>query len=360
MTNHDLYSARLLRPLCASLVAFAFYFPGAACAAGSDGTVAAMACEPKFSPLAKYDQGAQTSLAAHPSGLVLEFHQTEGLFDSSLWYRLGTLVVPSVKWGGSQHSGTSGYDPAVAISREGYVLVVHSNKSYKSGSDLYYQVGKVDPYGGHNQSITWLTGIMHWDAGFNGSIAMNDSGVIVGVHEAGRGGDGLYYRVGHLRNPAGGDYTVQWDGVAWGIRYDTGINPNIAINNNEEVVEVHQVPGESLLHYRRGFVYGATIYFGESRRYDDDATQPAVAVLDSGLVLEVDITGSGGDVKSRTGKLSLAQTDEIEWSAPVNLEAGTSMVSPALATTDTRAIVTSRTSMLPFSLFASVAELCDP
>jgi hypothetical protein len=32
MTNHDLYSSRLLRPLCA----FAFYFPGAACAAGSD------------------------------------------------------------------------------------------------------------------------------------------------------------------------------------------------------------------------------------------------------------------------------------------------------------------------------------
>jgi hypothetical protein len=142
-----------------------------------------------------------------------------------------------------------------------------------------------------------------------------------------------------------------------GIRYDTGINPNIAVNNNEEVVEVHQVPGESLLHYRRGFVYGATIYFGESRRYDDDADDPAVALLDSGLVLEVDSTGRV--VKSRTGRLSLANPVEIEWYVPVNLEAETSMGFPALATSGTHAIVTSKTSSLPFRLFASVAELCS-
>jgi hypothetical protein len=211
MTNVGLYSSPLLRPIGAALLAFALHFPGVACAA-----VAAMPCEPKFSPLAHYDQGTQTSVTAHPSGLVLEFHQTEGLFDSSLWYRLGTLDGPSVNWEGSRHSGTSGYQPAVAISREGYVIVVYSNKYNKFGSDLYYRVGKVDPYLGNNQSITWLTDTIHWDAGFNGSIAMNHDGVIVGVHEAGQGGDGLYYRVGHLRNPAGGDYTVQWDGVAWG------------------------------------------------------------------------------------------------------------------------------------------------
>jgi hypothetical protein len=58
---------------------------------------------------------------------------------------------------------------------------------------------------------------------------------------------------------------VQWDSGQYGIQYDDGINPHIAINNLNQIVSVHQVPGEPLLHYRRGTVTAGTIHFGGSR-----------------------------------------------------------------------------------------------
>lgn len=166
--------------------------------------------------------------------------------------------------------------------------------------------------------------------------------MIVGVHEAGRGGDGIYYRVGHLRNPAGGDYTIQWDSGQWGIKYDMGANPRIAINNHNEVISVHQVPNENLLHYRRGIVSEGTIQFTESMRYDDYATDPSVALLDSGLVLEVHGNRPQGPnrfrrLMSRTGNLSRSDPARVEWADSYENPLA-AWDSPAIATNGTHAI----------------------
>jgi hypothetical protein len=226
-----------------------------------------------------------------------------------------------IVWGNSQSVGLNGYWPAVALSKEGYVIAVHSDREYTDGSQQYYRVGKIDPNGDEHQFINWITDLIHWDGGFHTSIAINDNGVIVGVHESNTGGTGLYYRVGHLKNPAGGDYTIAWSSGSSGVNYDDGINPHIAINNHNQVVEVHQVTGEDLLHYRRGTVSEGKIIFAASQRYENDARRPAVALLDSGLVLEVHGPGSfkiGGGLYSRTEKLDPSNSTLIEWSPSVN------------------------------------------
>jgi len=268
----------------------------------------------QWSTAEQYDQGVDTSVTMHPSGLVLEVHQSHAVGNFGLWYRVGMVNGPSVTWGGSQSLGaTEGSWPNFAISKEGYVIFVRSSGQFKSGSELRYQVGKIDPYGGINQSITWLH-YGDWDAGFHSSIAINDNGVIVGVHETGHSSTGLYYRVGHLTNPARGDYSITWDSGQYGIHYDDGINPHIALNNKNEVVEVHQVTGESLLHYRRGTVSGGTIHFAGSQRYDNDAVRPAVALLDSGLVVELH-----AGTYARTGQLSTTNSQLIDWSNSVKI-----------------------------------------
>jgi hypothetical protein len=83
-------------------------------------------------------------------------------------------------------------------------------------------VGKIDPNGDENQSIAWQTRFIHWDGEVHTSIAINDNGLIVGVHEGNTAGTGLNYRVGHLRNPAGGDYTIAWTSGSVSIPYDSG------------------------------------------------------------------------------------------------------------------------------------------
>jgi hypothetical protein len=265
----------------------------------------------------------------------VECHKSQ--FNEEIWYRLGKVDGEKIIWGGSRRLDDTGYWPAVAISKEGYVIVVHSDRAIKLLSQLFYKVGKIDPNGDENQPIAWLTGSMNWDRGFHSSIAINDNGVIVGVHETGHNSTGLYYRVGRLLNPAGGDYGMQWDSGPTGIHYDEGINPHIAINNNNEVVQVHQVPGESLLHYRRGVVNGGAILFEPSQRYDNDSAQPAVALLDTGLVLEVH---GAGELNCRMGRLSLLNAQEIEWAEPVKLDDNPNVRYPALAAAGTYVVET--------------------
>jgi hypothetical protein len=174
-----------------------------------------------------------------------------------------------------------------------------------------------------------------WDAGFHASIAINDNGLIVGVHEAGHNSSGMYYRVGHLLDPAAGKYTMAWDSGSYGIHYNDGINPHISLNDSNEVVEVHQADErEHLLHYFRGTVSGGTIHFAGSQRYDDIATRPAVALTDSGFVVEIH-----GGVAGRPGMLSPSDPARIEWSdaARISTKDGTY---PAVATNGTYLVAT--------------------
>jgi hypothetical protein len=292
-------------------------------------------------------RGEQSSVALHSAGLVVSVFRGRNP-DGSLGpiqYRIGKIAGSNVAWGAIQSTASFGYWPAVAISKEGYVIIVSGDKATKKGAELSYQVGWINPNGDERQIISMKTGFLPWDEGHNAGIAMNDSGVIVGVHEtAKKTGDNIYYRVGHLRNPAGGDYTIQWESGEWGIYYDAGSNPRIAINNQNEIVSVHQVPGENLLHYRRGMVSGGAIQFTESWRYDDYAIDPSVALLDSGLVLEVH--GNGHEewygqrrLISRTGNLSLSNPAEIEWADPYENPIA-EWDSPAIATNGRYAIET--------------------
>jgi hypothetical protein len=221
----------------------------------------------------------------------------------------------------------------------------------------------INPHGGLDQSIDWLTPRNTlFDSGFHSSTAINDNGVILEVHESGSGGTGLYYRVGHLTNPAGGDYTITWDSGTNGVRYDDGINPHIALNNHDEAVEVHQVTGEDLLHYRRGLVYGGNIYFGGSPRYESNSSEPAVALLDNGLVVEVH-RNSVSRATARTGMLDPDSTDKILWSASavIGPENGFETIEyPEVAANGTYAIgswAEFKPDTRPKKLFSSVALL---
>ena len=322
---------------------------------------AASAQTPKWSVPENYDQGDQTSVAAHPSGLVLEVHRTSAFLGFGLWYHVGQLNGTGVTWGRSQLSPWEGNWPDVVISKEGYVIFVWTTGDSKSRSDLRYAAGVIDPHGGVDQSITWLTpSSTRFDSGFHSSTVINGNGVILDVHESGSGGTGLFYRVGHLTDLAGGNYSIQWDSGTDGVRYDDGINPSIALNNDDEAVEVHQVTGEYLLHYRRGLVYGGRIYFGGSPRYDSDSSHASVALLDSGLVVELHRSDQSR-VSARTGILDRNSWDKIIWSDSVVIgsESGSQNSEyPAVATNGTYAIATWGTFTTRIRhLFSSVALL---
>jgi hypothetical protein len=89
-------------------------------------TGAVQSRDPIFGSVSEIGGGIQSSVAAHPSGLVLEFHKTEDRVMKNIWYHVGKRNGSSVTWGQSQFSGNDGYWPTVTLSKEGYVIFAHS------------------------------------------------------------------------------------------------------------------------------------------------------------------------------------------------------------------------------------------
>jgi hypothetical protein len=176
---------------------------------------------------------ALPTVAANASGLLLEVHRLQ-----KNWYYVGQVNGAPVTWGYSQRTGANGNRPIVAMDSNGVVILVHTGFD---NDELYYQVGKLNPKLGVNQSITWVTDFGRWDRGSGeSSIAMNDNRVILGVHQSNTGSDALYNRVGQFANSSGG---LPDSMALWPLRHTIREwAPSIALNHKNQPVEIHEFP----------------------------------------------------------------------------------------------------------------------
>ena len=289
-----------------------------------------------------FGTGTQTSVAIHPSGLLVEVHASEGLFYTGLYYHIGKLNRASgkVAWGPSRRFAEyydEGAWPAVAITPQGYVIITRSTKLSKSNSTLVYSVGTLNLNGGSDQTIDFRITSQLYDTGFHGSLSVNSNGIIAEAHEA-DGGTGIFYRLGHLEAPEVGDFMIHWDTGNGGVRYDAGIDPHISVNDNNDVVEVHGVKNESILHYTRGRIQGNSITFGSIHPdYDRNGRKPAVVLLKNSNLIEVH--QHGNYPASRTGTLSPTQPTHVDWSASARISTKLGYA-PAVACDGTVAVTT--------------------
>jgi hypothetical protein len=258
-----------------------------------------------------YDTGIKTKIAIR-NGFIVEVHKSQSTWSNAIWYHIGKLDHDggTVTWGASHKLGYEGDWPAVALSKEGYVIFTWSTYYNTDGSDLAYRVGTVNLNGDVNQTIDFKKKGEIYDTGYHGSISINRQGVIAEAHEGGRS---LFYRLGHLTNPSAGDLTITWDTGKKGVKYDSGVDPQVSINDSYQLVDVHGVRNESLLHYIRASVHSNIIDFSSDHpRYDNNAIRPGVVLRDDGALVEVH--QSGTKAHYRTGELA-ANSALITWSA---------------------------------------------
>jgi hypothetical protein len=247
----------------------------------------------------QYDSGIIPSVGIANS-TVVEVHQSQGA--STLWYHVGGLTGDLVGFGAS-HKYDDGIHPAVAVNTADTVVEVHETQSPFS-SGMYYHVGQVDA---SNKSIAF--GSSHnYDSGNKPKVALNNSNVVVEVHESNGPSSNMWYHVG-IVDPS--DKSIAFGGSH---NYDSGATPSIAINNSNVVVEVHQSNGPSTnLWYHVGVVdpTGKTIAFGASHNYDSGAT-PSVALTDDGFVIEVHQSQTFNTLWKRIGQVDVANKT-INW-----------------------------------------------
>jgi hypothetical protein len=246
-----------------------------------------------------YDSGSLPSIGI-ANGNTVEVHQSQGA--TTLWYHVGNLTGDLVSFGGS-HNYDSGINPAVAVNATGTVVEVHETQSPFS-SGMYYHVGQVD---GASQTINF-GGSHNYDSGNKPKVALNNSNVVVEVHESNGVSSNMWYHVGIV------DVVNQTIDFGGSHNYDSGATPAIAINNNNVVVEVHQSNGPSTnLWYHVGVVdpVAKTINFGGSYNYDSGAC-PSVALTDDGFVIEVHQSQGAATLWKRVGQVDVS-SKTINW-----------------------------------------------
>lgn len=116
-----------------------------------------------------------------------------------------------------------------------------------------------------------------FDGGTDSKAAIDNNGNIVEVHQS-EGFTTLWFHVGRLKN----------ESINWSVskKYDSGITPNVAMNNNGRIVEVHRSEGVQTLWYHTGTLKGDTVDWSKSSKYDKGCT-PSVALSDNNKVIEV-------------------------------------------------------------------------
>ena len=272
-----------------------------------------------------FDTGYESSVAMHPSGLIVEVHSSGQTFltYNGLFYRIGKLdpTKGTVAWGPSRRWVTkdkNGSWPAVAITKEGYAILTYSNAFTKSNAVLRYSVGTLDLNGGTDQLINFKVQNEKLDTGFHDSISVNYNGTIAEAHEA-DGKKGMYYRLGHLKAPASGNFNIVWDSGDRGQPWDDGVNPQIAINDNNDVVEVHQASAnDHRLHYTRAKISGNRITFGKDHPFFSAGERPAVTLLNNGYLVEMHASNYDkktglSELRYRVGTLDRNNATLINW-----------------------------------------------
>lgn len=177
----------------------------------------------------------------------------------------------------SSREGTeydTGIGPSVAVNNKGVAVEVHESDGY---ARLWYHVGVVE----NDRYISWGASHQH-DTGVAPEVALRDDGTVVEVHMS-ENRDSLWYKVGAV--------DVANRTISWGEskKYDTGGSPMVAMQDDGTVVEVHQSGDTGVgLWYHVGTVdpAGKSVSWGESREWGT-GSGPAVALSGDGTAVEV-------------------------------------------------------------------------
>ena len=248
----------------------------------------------------QYDHGETPAVAITRLGRVVEVHRNE--MGYRLYHRVGDLNEATIIWKQSIRYGT-GLTPHVAVNNHNVVVEVHKNEA--TGRTLYYTVGRLTDdrvdWGEPRRTFDYATGIRP-------SVALDDAGVVVEVHEAPYYDD-LWYKLGKVQGN-----TVEWEG---GTKIGRGVSPGVAMNNAGVVVEVH-ASSRTAIAYRVGHIVGKKIVWGQNLQITG-GRDPSVALTDDGTVI---ITFEYGN-KNLSRWTGAVKNGRIEWSGkPLKFDDG--------------------------------------
>lgn len=236
-----------------------------------------------------YTDGTSPRVALNNNNVVVECHQTWNItstLNQRIFWIVGSHQGTSVSWGVStQITGDGGNSPAVALNDSNVCVTV--NAEYTATGTyhgLVSRVGTVDPVG---KTINWGTSAVIC-SGMDPEVAMNNNGAVVMVYKDGDSAD-LRYRVGFLN--AVGTKTINWG--AEQALVSSGESPSVALADDNSVVFTY-ASGSTIIQ-RNGTLNGngAVNWKGLAANIDTGAGGARVAVSSDGKrLIQVHMTSA--------------------------------------------------------------------
>ena len=257
--------------------------------------------------------GEHPSVSMNNNNVIVEVHESP--YRRRLFYRIGVVSVENltISWGESVIYDTPGVLPAVTVTDELTVLLMHRTSSRSprdTGYDTYYRIGQVDV---EAKQVNWEG---RASVASNGraktlSVSMNSDETVVETHQSlWRGA--VRYRVGIVQRPEGQPLQIDW-----GRSHDcgSGETPFISINSQGHVIEVHQTRTLRRLKCNSGIAdrQSKVIRWSrdESSRYTLGRT-PATCLNDRGTVIEIHRSFTGYSLLYQTGTLNYEEQVDTE------------------------------------------------
>ena len=199
----------------------------------------------------------------------------------------------SVKTQQAQRFKYRGKYPCVAVNNNNQAVVVYHHNNFIN--DMYYCVGRLNPANG---DIEW--GEEHWyDMGAYPRVAVNNSGVVVEVHESPRKRK-TWYHVG----------VIYEDKIDWGHSYEIGqgLHPAVALSADDEVVVVEESGGrfspEAYYFFGKVNEVDKTIQFSRKRELlVHSAREPSVTMMDKNIIVAFRHERNRGKLYSMLGRI---------------------------------------------------------
>jgi len=175
-----------------------------------------------------FDVGVTPAVAMNSRGIMVEVHKSEA--KDNLWYWVGRFcpVTGEIEWL-SHRKYDQGTTPAVALTEDGFVIEVHRSEAKPT---LWFWVGRLVPQRPQDQKkrikgeldIEFRGAHSIYAQGLNPAIAVNDQNFIVLVHEHFGIPNAFEYRIARfLRNGS----ELEWLSQAKSIQNIYGKSPRV-------------------------------------------------------------------------------------------------------------------------------------
>lgn len=255
---------------------------------------------PEGTEYSTISQGSSASIAVNGNGVVVQTFIERA--KKALYLRIGTHAEDGVHWGKREKLTDGAEEASVALNDDNYIVIVYTKGDGNESDNykLYCRLGRIQI-----DLVTWSSEPNEYSSGVDPAVAINNENVVVAIHGAGTKATSRYryYGTGRIQSSRisfGNFLRFKENG---GRKDELGMMGGLDINSKGDMIEVHKSQRTNKLWYRIGRLSGLDVTWGDKSHQYDTGQNPDVALLNDGLVVEVHQTENDNKLWYNIGTL---------------------------------------------------------